>query len=308
MKHNWKITLILIAMFVVAQLVGIYVASVYAPKTVTIYNQTTNTLQNASIYTIPYGLAPPSDVEPTSSVISIVIALVVAVCIMFLLMRFRAEIILRGWFFLVVVLGLALTLNALFSGLEYASLVALVLAAPFAYLKIFKRNIYAHNFTELLIYPGIASVFIPLLSIPSIIVLLVLISAYDMYAVWHAGFMQKMAKYQIETLRVFSGFFIPYLAVKGQRAIEKAKLASAKGKKVPMQIAILGGGDVVFPIITAGIVLQVWGLIPALLVTLGATLSLLFLFYRSEKGKFYPAMPFITAGIFIALTIGYLTH
>lgn len=296
----------LLAMFVVAQLIGLYVAQVYTPQTVTIYNQTSGMLQNTSIYTIPYGLAPPSDVEPASSVVSIIIALIVAVSIMFLLMKFKAEVFLRGWFFLVVVLGIALTLNALFHGLEYAALVALVLAAPFAYLKVFKRNIYAHNATELLIYPGIASVFIPLLSIPSIIVLLILISAYDIYAVWHSGFMQRMAKYQIETLRVFSGFFIPYLGAKDRRAREKAKAAGNKGKKIAMHIAILGGGDVVFPIITAGIVLQAWGLIPALLVTLGATLALLFLFYRSEKGKFYPAMPFITVGIFIALAIGYL--
>lgn len=293
-------------MFLIAQLIGIYVAHVYTPHEVLVYNQTSGSYYPANITLLPYGLGPPENVEPVSSVLSIVIALIIAVCLMLLLMRFRAEVFLRGWFFLVVILGIALTMNAFLHSVAYASLIALIIAVPLAYLKIFKRNMYAHNGTELLIYPGIASVFIPLLSIPTIIVLLILISAYDIYAVWHAGFMQKMARYQIEKLRIFSGFFIPYIGKQGRVALAKAKTAGIKDKKVKAHVAILGGGDVVFPIITAGVVLNVWGLIPALLVTLGATLALTYLFYTSEKGKYYPAMPFITVGCFIGLAAGYL--
>lgn len=127
-----------------------------------------------------------------------------------------------------------------------------------------------------------------------------------MYAVWHAGFMQKMAKYQIEKLKVFSGFFIPYVESKYRLQLAKAKSTGKTTKKIPVHLAILGGGDVVFPIITSGIVLLTWGFIPAILVSIGATLGLAFLFYISQKGKFYPAMPFITLGCLIALGIGYL--
>jgi len=69
-------------------------------------------------------------------------------------------------------------------------------------------------------------------------------------------------------------------------------------KKIKVNIAILGGGDIVFPIITAGIVLKTFGLIPAIFVIFGAALGLGLLFFLAEKKKFYPAMPFITAGIF----------
>lgn len=306
MKHTWKITAILIGMFLLAQIIGLYVASVYAPETQQVLNTSTGEFENKTLYHIPYGMGPPEDVEPASSVASILIALAFAVVLILLLMRLKAEVFLRGWFFLVVVIGIALAVNAFLYGIPYASIISLIIAAPLAYLKIFKRNMYAHNGTELLIYPGIASVFIPLLSIPAAIVLLILISAYDIYAVWHAGFMQKMAKYQIEKLRLFSGFFIPYLGRKERAALAKAKASGTKGKKVPVHIAILGGGDIVFPIITAGLVLQAWGLIPALCVTLGATLALTYLFYISEKGKFYPAMPFITGGIFVGLALAYI--
>jgi len=40
-----------------------------------------------------------------------------------------------------------------------------------------------------------------------------------------------------------------------------------------------------------------------LIISVGATIALSLLFYFSEKGKFYPAMPFISMGCFAALLI-----
>ena len=115
-----------------------------------------------------------------------------------------------------------------------------------------------------------------------------------------------MAKYQIKKVRVFSGFFIPYIKKEDRALLEKLRKSKDKSKKIKVNIALLGGGDVVFPMILAGVVLQAWGLIPALIIILGAVLSLAYLFYISEKGKFYPAMPFISAGCLIALALGSL--
>ena len=84
------------------------------------------------------------------------------------------------------------------------------------------------------------------------------------------------------------------------------KKSKKKDKRIRINIALLGGGDVVFPIILAGVVLNALGLLPALIISLGATIALATLFYYSEKGKFYPAMPFITAGCFIGLAVAYL--
>ncbi|MEK6792386.1 MAG: presenilin family intramembrane aspartyl protease, partial [Nanoarchaeota archaeon] len=162
-------------------------------------------------------------------------------------------------------------------------------------------------------YPGIATVFIPILNVWSMVILLVIISLYDMWAVWHVGFMQKMAKFQIQKLKLFSGFFVPYvrkedrLLIKNVRASSKSNKQKENSlKKVKVNLAILGGGDVVFPIILAGIVLRTLGMWQAVTISVGATIALAYLFYKSEKGKFYPAMPFISAGCFAALAIIYL--
>jgi len=209
MKHTVKVTIILLSMFFIAQLIGIFVASQYLPQTIEVFNNKTGTFETQDVYQLPYGVAPPEDTTPTSSIISILIALVVAVFLMFILMKIKAEWFLRIWFFIVVVLGIAIALNAFFLRIPNATIIALIIAIPLAFIKIFQRNLIVHNLTELLIYPGIATVFIPILNLWAVIVLLVAISFYDIYAVWHAGFMQKMAKYQIEKLRIFSGFFIP---------------------------------------------------------------------------------------------------
>jgi hypothetical protein len=56
-----------------------------------------------------------------------------------------------------------------------------------------------------------------------------------MWAVWKSGIMQKMAKYQMEHLKVFSGFFVPYLSKsqkKKVKAMRKSKSRSGKNIKV----------------------------------------------------------------------------
>ena len=290
----------------IAQLIGIFVAGIYSPQTTQVQD-TSGNLVNITSYHLPYGMDPPQDINPSTSLVSIIAAIIIAVVAMFLLMKYGATLLLRIWFFVVIALALGITLNAFLLNVIYSSVIAIIVAIPVAFIKVFQRNIIVHNLSEMLVYPGIAAIFIPFLNVWTICLLLIFISLYDMYAVWHSGIMQKMAKYQIKTLRVFSGFFVPYLGKKERELINNSKKSkNLRNNKIKVNIAILGGGDVVFPIIMAGVVLHALGIIPALLITLGATIALAFLFYVSEKGKFYPAMPFITIGCFIGLIVAYL--
>ena len=94
-----------------------------------------------------------------------------------------------------------------------------------------------------------------------------------MYAVWKSKHMIKMAKFQTES-RLFAGLLIPY------------------GKN---KTAILGGGDLGFPLIFTGVMYKTIGL-ESLLIILTTTIALFLLLYKSEKNKYYPAMPFISMG------------
>jgi len=322
MKHNLQVTLILIAMFLITQLIGLAVINIYAPK----YQQimVNGTLMNVTVSPqLPYGMQPP-EMEPEISLTSIIIAFIIAVSLIFLLTKIKATLFLRFWFFFVVIIVVAITINALLARFipydleintyrfSIPALISLIIALPLAYFKIFKRNILIHNLTELMIYPGIAAVFVPILNIWAVIALLLIISIYDIWAVWHSGFMQKMAKFQINQLKIFAGFFVPYLGKRQRQKIKKIRIQTkrknkqSKEKKIRVNLAILGGGDIVFPIITAGVVLTMWGWLAALIVTVCATISLFILFVGAKKGKFYPAMPFLTAGLLIGMGLASL--
>jgi len=306
MKHTTKITLILLSMFLLTQLIGLFVISIYEDGS-----------------ELPYGMEPPEEIkeQPNQAGSSILVAFAIAITLFFFLIKFKAETFIRIWFYAVTCLALGLTLTAFFfkfNIINYAPYIALVIAIPLAYFKIFKRHVLVHNITELLIYPGIAAVFVPLLNVLWIIIILLVISLYDIWAVWHTQFMQKMANFQMNTLRIFGGFLIPYA---GKTEKEKIKLLkqkyTKKGEKVlerqfkkariKVNMAILGGGDVIFPLITAGVFLKsyptVW---PALTITLFSTLALTYLLFAAKKGKFYPAMPFLTIGMYLGMIFSWL--
>ena len=127
--------------------------------------------------------------------------------------------------------------------------------------------------------------------------------------------MQKMAKYQINNLKIFTGFYIPYADKKQKEKINRIKdkyknkddkflEKEFKKAKVKVNLAILGGGDVIFPIITAGVFYKVYqSIVPAFIISVFATLALLGLFILARKGKFYPAMPFLTIGMYLGMIL-----
>lgn len=314
MKHSVKITVILLAMFLISQIIGLGVIYSYSPKTTSVTSN--GTVLNQTNYNLPYGLEPPNGMEkqsPFSLFIQLVISFVIVIVLYLVLMKFGLVPVMRGWFFIVVSVALGVSINAVLKyGVPYSALVSLAIGIGFSFFKTFRRNIFFHNITELLIYPGICVIFVSLItsytSFPILLITMILIgiSIYDIYAVWHAGFMQKMAKFQINKVKVFSGFFVPYIKKEDRLLMLKAKERGKKLKKVKATLAILGGGDVVWPMMMVGIVFLQFGLISSLAIIAGATVALAGLFYASKKGKFYPAMPFISSGCFIALGIVYL--
>jgi presenilin-like A22 family membrane protease len=307
MKHNLKIISLLLVMFIATQLIGLYVVNFY--------------LSDSS--KLPYGfdqqnLPAPSERTTgfyTQLILSFIVSFAIAVFLVLLLMRMRSRWLIRGWFFVVISMALGITFTVLTTkiGLVYPSFFALLLGIFLAYIKIFERNIIVHNITELLIYPGIAAIFVALFNLWITVILLLLISVYDMWAVWRSKVMLKMAKFQISNLGMIGGFMIPYASDKIKNKIKLLRLKYKndeipqrviKKQKIKVGLAILGGGDLVFPMIATGVFLKTFNSLPAaLIVALFAALALLALFIFGKK-KAYPAMPYLTAGILLGMLVG----
>jgi presenilin-like A22 family membrane protease len=248
---------------------------------------------------------PPEIEDKTYTFISIVIAILIGTGILFLLIKFRLGRLWKYWFLLSVWITLSISLDVYIT-----TSIALILAAILAILKVYKKNVFVHNFTEIFIYTGITIIILPFLNLFSAIALLIAISLYDAYAVWKSKHMIKLAKFQTKN-RLFAGLYVPY---KSKIKIKKGELPKPqKYVKEKKADAILGGGDMAFPLLFSATVMEhlillnnipkIGALLECLIIALTSTIALLLLFVKGQQEKFYPAMPFISLGCFIGLGI-----
>jgi presenilin-like A22 family membrane protease len=294
MKHNWQITAILIFIFFLSQFVGLLIVFQYVSG----FNLETNEFE---FKPLPFGQERP-EVEPTSSFLPIIIAVFIGTVIALVLIRFKWYIVWKIWFFLAVWLTVTIALGAFIP-----SIYSLILALILALLKVFRRSVIFHNLTEIFIYSGIAAILVPIMNLLSAIVLLIVISIYDFWAVVKSGHMIELAKAQSQ-LKVFAGLQIPYKLPKIGK-LKKIHVA----KTIKVKSAILGGGDMAFSLLFAGVAMKylggpdiVLGLQKALIIPIFTTAALAYLLLAGKKDKFYPAMPFITAGCLIGFVIAWM--
>lgn len=290
MKHSVEVTLILVGLFLGAQLMGLVITDRYVEtKEVTPTGEINITYKELpSIAGVD--IERPK-IEPSKSVWLIIIAVAIGTVLLLLLIRFKHDVLWRLWFFLAVLLCLTIAFGA-FMG----SLAAFALAFILAYLKLYRPGLIVQNLTELFIYGGLAAIFVPILNKTSMILLLVFISLYDMYAVWKSKHMIKLAKFQTKQ-RMFAGLLIPYNLPKIRKLKKTAKKKAKKiHKEVKVKTAILGGGDVGFPLLFAGVVMKDVGIGKAAIIPVFVAISLLLLLTLGKKDKFYPAMPFLSIG------------
>ena len=177
---------------------------------------------------------------------------------------------------------------------EFAFVIAFVLGLW----KIFKPAPFVHNITELFIYGGLAAIFVPIkaFTIPVAFIVLLIISAYDMYAVWKSKHMIAMANFQTDS-KIFAGLSLPYkLNAKPKKGYKLVKGA--------VKTAVLGGGDIGFPLMFSGAVMKSLMLtntepaafLKTLIIPVFVSIALYILLMKGKQDRFYPAMPFLSLG------------
>jgi presenilin-like A22 family membrane protease len=288
MKHRPLITGLLLLTFLAAQFIGIAILYQYI-------DPVKSAEQGKTIFKpLPIGERPP--VEEKTSYIPVLLAILLGTGLLLLLIRFHLDWVWKLWFLIAVVVSLTVALAAFIPALP-AFLISLAAAAW----KIFKPNVWIQNSTELFIYGGLAAIFSPLFNLWSISILLILIAIYDAYAVWKSKHMVTLAKSQAKA-KIFAGLLIPY---KIGKLLKPTKPPERLGERVPVKVrtAILGGGDIGFPLIFAGVVLKQLGLWQSLVIPFFALAGLALLLLIADEKKFYPAMPFISAGCLAGLAV-----
>ena len=291
MKHSAWVVLVLIGLFLLAQSIGLFVLDSYVDK------ESTTETGVPTYEKLPAGLERPSG-GPIVALVTIVIAVIIGTLILLLIIKTGKTGLWKAWYFLAVSISLTVALTAFMP-----QLIAGIVAVAASSLKILKPNFIVHNLTELFIYGGMAVIFVPVLNVFSAAGLLILISVYDVFAVRGSKHMVKLARFQTSS-RIFAGLSIPKSIKHIIRPIAPSRMNSSS-KDTP-SIALLGGGDIGFPLLFAGTVMAQQGMAQALLIPLSAAVGLAALFAISKKGKFYPAMPFVSAGCFVGYGIAAL--
>ena len=314
MKHTLKITLVLALIFFISQLVGLAITNEY------IDHKATAEKKEPVHKDLPFNMARP-EVEGTGGLAVVLIGstILVGTLLLLLIIKFGGITLWKIWFFIAITTCLTIAFSPFISkfssamvtlsilpqvfSLPYlASFVALAIAVIISILKIFRPMIVIQNIAELFIYGGLSAIFVSLFKNPQwgvswALVLLLIISIYDIIAVWKTKHMVTLAKFQTKS-QIFAGLFVPY------KQGAKIKPKGVKAKKVPIKTAVLGGGDIAFPLLFAAAVMQKlmitnpeWlGFLKTLAIPVFTTIALVTLLLISKKDKFYPAMPFLTAG------------
>jgi len=292
MKHQPNIILWIVVLFLAAQYTGLFVVNQYIdyPTTVATGNFTSRPLPAIAGQEIER----PAVAEGATPWY-IITAIIIGTLFLFLLMKWNAVFVWKLWFFLAAVLTLHFAFYAFAKPLLHATAVSFVAALVFAWLKVWRPGLFVQNFTELLIYGGLAAVFFSILDVKAMLILLVLVSLYDAYAVWKSKHMISLAKFQTAS-GLFAGLFLPY------KPVDRGKI-TVEGKGI--RTAILGGGDIGFPLLFAASVLKEYALTGqgwlALLIPPFVAIALLLLLWFGKKDRFYPAMPFLSIGCFAGL-------
>lgn len=294
MKHSLPITLLLVGLFLAAQIIG--VSLIFLDQDIVVED---------GVRTVEYGMTALGErpaLEGQASLWFLLAGVALGTILLLFLVRIKAFGLWKAWFFLAVWLALTVAF-----GVIIPNPAAYVLGLILASWKVFRPGPIIHNLTEIFIYAGIAVLLVPLFDLFWAIMLLLAISVYDIIAVWWSKHMVTLAEAQTKS-NLFAGLYLP---TKKEISAHGKAVPSPQGKKRKGG-AILGGGDIAFPLLFSGAALA-WlvergasplaALYQSLIIVAFATLSLALLFTFAKKERFYPAMPFLTAGCLAGLGV-----
>jgi presenilin-like A22 family membrane protease len=299
MKHALNVTFILVGLFLITQIFGIFTVS----KNIEVKKDAVT-----GVVTIEHRETivgdPPKTESGYESVIILTIAILIGTLILLFFIRMKIFSLWKYWYLFAVVITMSITFGVyvkFFRG-NVNNYIVLALAIALGWYKVHRNNVFIHNATEVFVYTGIAVLFVRMFEgwLWAAFLILAIISVYDMFAVWKSKHMVKIAKYQSES-KIFAGLSIPY-QLNGRYKGRLVKSQSERGIKT----AVLGGGDLAFPLLFSGSVMsdlilkqgveKTLAFFYTSIIAITAALALLYLLVKAEKNKFYPAMPFLSVG------------
>ncbi len=309
MKHTLKVTVALVLFFFLAQVIGLVIVNQYIDHKKSVETQT------IIFEDLPYGLERPEVKNQSTSFIYILVAILIGTGLLLLIIKTNKTILWKIMFFFSITMTLAIAFAAFLK-----PVIAGILALGIAIWRMLRPNPIVHNVSEVFVYGGLAAFMVNIFNLFAAFMLLILISIYDYIAVYRTKHMVKLAEFQSSS-RIFAGLFIPY----NNQKMPKGRLIQEKSSKYPKEkpkgsfapkgsVAVLGGGDIGFTLIFAGVVMKglmlqetvLAGFLKTLIIPVFASAALSYLLIKGQQNKFYPAMPVLSLGCFVGYLVVWL--
>jgi presenilin-like A22 family membrane protease len=274
-----RLVMTLLALFVLAQLLGIYTGMIV------ITDLTQNPLVSSLVVTA-------DTQEPLNAVFFILYILLGAV-MMILMIRLLGmyPIIFRIMEFMLIATSSSIVFYAflrIFAAYEFSTITAVVMGLAFSGIKVFMPSL--KNTAAVLATAGVGVVFGISLGLIPLILFLILLSVYDYISVFTTKHMVEMANYIVKRNLAFT--------------ITARRKPKKKGE--PERRIDLGTGDVIAPIMLEVSALSV-SPTATIFVFIGAVVSMgIFLNTVWKKGTVLPALPPVVLGMIVSLMIGLL--
>lgn len=300
MKHTLKVTVALVSFFFLAQIMGLIIVNQYIDHKKTIETKT------LVLKDLPYGLERPQVQNQSTSFIYIAAAILIGTLLLLFIIKTNIIFLWKIIFFFSVTLTLTIAFAAFINPLAAGGL-ALITSVW----RMYRPNPIVHNISEVFVYGGLAAFMVNIFNLFAAFMLLILVSVYDYVAVYKTKHMVKLAEFQSKSM-VFAGLFIPYR--KKEIALKVPLRKQASKQKLKGSAAVLGGGDIGFTLIFAGVVMKelmlkeaiLSGFLKTMIIPFFASAALLFLLIKGQQNKFYPAMPVLSTGCLVGYLIVWL--
>jgi presenilin-like A22 family membrane protease len=196
----------------------------------------------------------------------------------------------------------------IFFGLSLSVIIASTISLTAGLLWFFRPKVWLHNLLMMFALASAGSVFGRLFSPWTAMSFMLVISVYDVLAV-RFGYMMWLVK-RLSEFEALPAFFLPKRISSWNLNLKQATLKKLLEDRPDVrEFAVLGGGDIGFPLLLTASVFFTYGLTSALIVamfSLGGLASAYLIHLTVLKGKPTPALPPITFVSLIGFLIIYL--
>ncbi len=243
----------------------------------------------------------------------------IATVLLLLLYKYKLNFAVKGW----LVLALGLT-TLIFFTTVFESILGLIATAAVLLGIVYSKDHMLRNVLMIFPFAGAGAFFGSVIGLQAALVLLVVLSLYDYFSVNISEHMVNLAKSGVQT-NTFMGFTYPKedggipledtdmedgdsAVYRAEDEVEPADAASEGADAASKKggVGLLGGGDIVIPLVFAATLLPDYGMFVAVVSVLGAAAGLSFLLVKAQAGRFYPAIPPVAIGSVAGFGVGWM--